>query len=88
LRPQGEALELARSVRKLTAHWRASLPGAIHDLSYERLVSDQLGEIRRLDTPPVRQSLYDSSLTQWRHYATQLEGLRHQLVTADIEVDS
>jgi len=55
------------------------------------------GEISRLlgfcaleweDTTAVRQWLYDSSLTQWRHYAAQLEGLRHQLVAAGVEVES
>ena len=34
--------------RRLMAHWRAVLTGAIHDLSYERLVVDQRGETRRL----------------------------------------
>ena len=101
------------SYRKLMDHWEATLPGVIHHLSYERLVSDQAGETRRLlefcglqweddclafhrnPTPTttasaaqVRQSLYDSSIAQWRHYATQLEGLRRQLVAAGIEVES
>ena len=101
------------SYRKLMDHWRATMPGAIHDLSYESLVSDQVGETRRLlefcglewedaclafhqnPTPTttasatqVRQSLYDSSIAQWRHYAPQLEGLRQQLVAAGIEVES
>jgi hypothetical protein len=34
--------------RKLMAHWHAALPGAVYDLSYERLVADQRGETRRL----------------------------------------
>ena len=34
--------------RKLMAHWHAALPGVIHNLSYERLVADERGEIRRL----------------------------------------
>ena len=34
--------------RRLMAHWRATMPGAILDISYEQLVSDQLGETRRL----------------------------------------
>jgi len=88
--------------RKLMNHWQTTLPGAIHELAYERLVSDPLGEIRRLfefcglgweDTGPwilqaprIRESLYDSSLMQWRNYATQLEGLRSQLAAAGIEV--
>jgi len=83
--------------RKLMAHWHATLPGAIHDLSYERLVSNPLSEIRRLlefcrlqweDTPQVRQSLHDASLAQWRHYAPQLEKLRSQLLAAGIEVEN
>jgi tetratricopeptide (TPR) repeat protein len=34
--------------RRLMRHWHATLPGAIYELSYERLVADQLGETRRL----------------------------------------
>jgi len=34
--------------RRLMAHWRTTLPGAIHEASYEKLVTDQLGETRRL----------------------------------------
>ena len=33
---------------RLVAHWRAMLPGRIHEVSYERLVADQRGETRRL----------------------------------------
>jgi tetratricopeptide (TPR) repeat protein len=33
----------------------------------------------------VRRPIYDSSLKQWRHYETQLEGLRNQLQAAGIE---
>ena len=33
----------------------------------------------------VRRPIYDSSLAQWRHYETQLEGLRAQLLAAGIE---
>ena len=82
--------------RKLMAHWHATLPGVIHDLSYERLVSDPQQEIRGLfefcglgeeDPTQARQSLYDPTLTQWRNYATQLEGLQRQLATAGIAVD-
>jgi Sulfotransferase family len=43
--------EIARyyvSYRKLMDHWRTTLPGTIHDLSYERLIADQAGETRRL----------------------------------------
>ena len=34
--------------RKLMAHWRATMPGSIHELHYERLVADQFVESRRL----------------------------------------
>ena len=43
--------ELARyyfAYRKLMAHWRATMPGSIHELRYERLVADQFVESRRL----------------------------------------
>jgi Tfp pilus assembly protein PilF len=43
--------EIARYIlayRKLMNHWDAVMPGAIHTLSYERLVADQIGETRRL----------------------------------------
>jgi tetratricopeptide (TPR) repeat protein len=34
----------------------------------------------------VRRPIYDSSLTQWRHYEGQLAGLRNQLQAAGVEV--
>ena len=34
--------------RRLMDHWRRTMPGVIHELSYERLVADQPGETRRL----------------------------------------
>jgi tetratricopeptide (TPR) repeat protein len=34
--------------RRLMAHWHATLPGAIFELSYERLVADHVGETRKL----------------------------------------
>jgi tetratricopeptide (TPR) repeat protein len=43
--------EIARyyiAYRHLMAHWQATLPEALYNLSYEALVSDQLGESRRL----------------------------------------
>jgi hypothetical protein len=101
------------SYRKLMDHWCATLPGAVHELKYEQLVTDQVGETRRLlefcgldweeaclsfhrnpsptttaSATQVRQSLYDSSIAQWRHYAPQLEGLRRQLIAAGIDVES
>jgi Sulfotransferase family/Tetratricopeptide repeat len=108
----GEIARYYVSYRKLMDHWRATMPGVVLDLSYEKLVSDQVGETRGLlefcgleweeaclafhrnPTPTttasatqVRQSLYDSSIAQWRHYAPQLEELRRQLVAAGIEVE-
>jgi tetratricopeptide (TPR) repeat protein len=99
------------SYRKLMDHWHATVPGAIHDLSYEQLVADPEGEIGRLlefcglpwedacldfhrnaapsttaSATQVRQPIYDSSVAQWQHYASHLEGLRSQLVAAGIAV--
>jgi tetratricopeptide (TPR) repeat protein len=96
--------------RRLMDHWRRSMPGLIHDISYERLVRDPENESRRLlaacglewqreclefyrnptatttaSASQVRRPIYDSSLTQWRHYETQLEGLRAQLLAAGID---
>lgn len=34
--------------RRLMAHWRSTLPDAIHELRYEDLIADQEGESRRL----------------------------------------
>lgn len=34
--------------RRLMAHWQATMPGAIHSVSYENLIADQLGETRKL----------------------------------------
>ncbi len=34
--------------RRLMDHWHRTMPGVIHELSYERLVADQPGETRRL----------------------------------------
>jgi hypothetical protein len=34
--------------RKLMRHWHATMPGVIHEMSYENLVSDQIAETRRL----------------------------------------
>jgi len=34
--------------RRLMAHWQATMPGAIHTVSYEDLIADQLGETRKL----------------------------------------
>jgi tetratricopeptide (TPR) repeat protein len=34
--------------RRLMDHWRATLPGAIHEIGYEDLVADQQGETRKV----------------------------------------
>jgi len=34
--------------RRLMDHWQRTMPGVIHELSYERLIADQPGETRRL----------------------------------------
>ena len=36
------------SYRCLMQHWQASMPGVIHELRYEALVADQVGETRKL----------------------------------------
>ena len=36
------------SYRRLMSHWHKALSGVIHELSYESLVADERGEIRRL----------------------------------------
>jgi tetratricopeptide (TPR) repeat protein len=95
--------------RRLMAHWQAALPGAIHQVSYEDLVADQLGETRKLlafcdlewqdacldfhrnasatttaSASQIRRPMYDSSVSQWRHYETQLAALRADLEAAGI----
>ena len=95
--------------RRLMDHWTATMPGAIHTLSYEGLVADQLTESRKLvefcgleweeacadfhrnaaatttaSASQVRQRIYDSSVAQWRHYATQLAPLSDALISAGI----
>jgi len=97
--------------RRLMAHWRTSMPETLHELSYEALIADQLGETRRLlafcglewedgcgqfhanpaasttaSAVQIRRPIYDSSVSQWRHYETQLAGLRVQLESAGVAV--
>ena len=43
-----EMAEYYIAYRRLMDHWRRTMPGVIHELSYEQLVADQLGESRRL----------------------------------------
>jgi Sulfotransferase family len=95
--------------RRLMAHWQATMPGVIHELSYESLIADQLGETRRLlqfcgldweeacaqfhenpapsttaSAAQVRRPIYDTSVSQWKHYEQQLAGLRMQLEAAGV----
>ncbi len=97
--------------RRLMAHWHAVMPGAIHELPYERLVSDQLGMTRELlrhcglewqdaclefhrnstatttaSASQIRRPIYDSSVSQWRHYTAQLAPLRDQLQAAGMSL--
>jgi hypothetical protein len=99
--------------RRLMDHWHRTMPGVIHELSYERLVADQPGETRRLlefcglewedaclefhrnpaastsaSAHQVRQPIYRSAVSEWRHYATQLAGLRRRLEAAGIAVEA
>jgi hypothetical protein len=79
--------------RRLIAHWQATLPGVIHELSIERLAADQAGATRKLLdfcklewqqaclTPRL-----DIPHTQWRYYASQLDGLKAQLSAAGIDM--
>jgi predicted Zn-dependent protease len=75
--------------RKLMAHWQATLPGVIHELSLESLAADHAAATRKLldfcelagmDAGPTPR--LDMKLTQWRHYASQLDGLKNQLLAA------
>ena len=97
--------------RRLMAHWQSTLPGFVHDLRYEALIADQLGETRKLlafceldwqdacaqfhanpaasmtaSAVQIRRPIYDSSVSQWRHYEKQLAPLRSQLEAAGIDM--
>jgi tetratricopeptide (TPR) repeat protein len=107
----GELGQYYVAYRRLMDHWKSMLPGVIHDVSYEALIDDQLGETRRLlafcglkweegcvefhrnpaatttaSAAQVRQPLYRSSVSQWRHHETYLAALRGQLAAAGIDV--
>ncbi len=98
--------------RRLMAHWRDSLPGVIHEVSYEQLVADLPGTARALlgycqldwedacsqpernaaatttaSAVQVRRPVYRSSVSQWRHYETELAGLQAQLEQAGVAID-
>jgi hypothetical protein len=106
----GDIARYYAGYRRLMDHWVRSMPGVIHEISYERLVADQASESRKLlaacgldwedaclefhrnptatttaSASQVRRPIYDSSLTQWRHYEQQLDGLRIQLQAAGID---
>jgi tetratricopeptide (TPR) repeat protein len=97
--------------RRLMEHWRATMPGAIHELSYEDLVANQVQETHRLlgfcgleweeaciafhqnpaatttaSAAQVRQPIYESSVSQWRHYEQQLAELRDRILSAGFQV--
>jgi tetratricopeptide (TPR) repeat protein len=99
--------------RRLMDHWHHTMPGVIHELSYERLIADQAGETRRLlefcglewedacldfhlnpaasttaSAHQVRRPIYDTAVNEWRHYATQLAGLRAQVEAAGIAAET
>jgi tetratricopeptide (TPR) repeat protein len=44
----GEIAKYYAAYRRLMDFWNSALPGAIHSLSYESLVADQVGETRKL----------------------------------------
>jgi tetratricopeptide (TPR) repeat protein len=44
----GEIAQYYLAYERLMQHWRSSLPGLIHELSYERLIGDQEGVTRSL----------------------------------------
>ncbi len=106
----GEIAKFYAGYRRLMRHWHESMPGFIHELRYEELVTSQETETRRLlsacglewqdgclqfHTNPtatrtasasqVRRPLYTTALEQWRHYASELAGLRAQLSDAGVD---
>ena len=98
--------------RRLMDHWTATLPGLIHEVSYEALVADQRPGTQELlafcglewqdaclefhanpaptttaSAAQVRHRLHNNAVSQWRHYASQLEPLRRQLEAAGIDTE-
>jgi tetratricopeptide (TPR) repeat protein len=109
----GEIGSYYLAYRRLMDHWHRTMPAAIHQISYESLVADQVGETRKLldfcglpwddacvdfhrnptatmtaSASQVRRKLYDSSVSQWRHYERRLAALRGQLEAAGIDLSS
>ena len=98
--------------RRLMDHWQTSLPGVIHEVSYEALVTDQHRETAKLlefcgldwqeacvdfhrnvaatttaSAVQVRQPMYRTSLSQWRHYEKELQPLATILRAAGLETE-
>jgi tetratricopeptide (TPR) repeat protein len=44
----GEIARYYAAYRRLMDHWRRTMPGVVHEASYEALVADQVGETRKL----------------------------------------
>jgi tetratricopeptide (TPR) repeat protein len=44
----GEIAHYYVAYHRLMAHWRMTMPGTLHELSYETLIADQRGETRKL----------------------------------------
>jgi tetratricopeptide (TPR) repeat protein len=107
----GEIAHYYVAYHRLMAHWRITMPGTIHELSYEALIADQRGETRKLldycelaweegcvefhgnpaatttaSASQVRRPIYDSSVSQWRHYEVQLAELSTLLTAAEIRL--
>jgi tetratricopeptide (TPR) repeat protein len=108
----GEIAQYYIAYRRLMQHWRSVLGEALHETRYESLVSDQLGETRKLleycglewedaclkfhenpapsttaSASQVRRPLYDSSVSQWRSYETELAELKRRLEAAGIDME-
>lgn len=93
-----ELAQYYAAYRRLMQHWSATMPGAIVEVSYERLVADFEPEARRLVTScglgwddrclvaagqAGGATLLESG-DLWRRYGEQLEPLRRELVAAGI----
>lgn len=106
--------EIARyyiAYRRLMQHWQAAMPGVIHEVRYEDLVSEQLTETRKLlaycglhweddcaafhrnpaasttaSASQVRRPIYNTSVSQWRHYEAQLSELSDEVTAAGIRI--
>ena len=80
-----------KAYSELMAHWHEVLPGWIHDLQYERLVTNMPQAITRLASfvgidwngacPDTyeNQPLHANDIGAWRHYESHLDQLRRML---------